>query len=308
MPLLTCGVTNESAPGANDGAILCEENVMLTYLWSNGSTQFFIDSLTPGEYCLTLTDMNGCTNTQCFVVQSGNCNLVVTGTQQDVLCNGDTTGSVTLSVAGATDPVTFAWSNGNNTSVNSNLGAGVYVVTVTDGIGCTAIETFTIHEPPPLVITLDSVHHIEGGNPGGIFVSVAGNDPFSLEWMFPDGSVFNVNDDLVGLNMSGTYTLTVTDNNQCTASIEVVIDIIDATDEAPYFKPLKVYPVPANDYLVISHDQQIVDAVLMGVDGRIYQRYTLPADNKLDVSMLNPGWYLLRMTDGEHWFIARMIK
>ncbi|MEO5906064.1 MAG: SprB repeat-containing protein, partial [Saprospiraceae bacterium] len=95
IPPLTCPVTNESEPGFNDGAINCDGVTgIVSFLWSNGAMTSSISGLAPGEYCVTVTDSNSCTLVQCFNVQPGNCQMVVTPTQVNVACNGDTTGSI----------------------------------------------------------------------------------------------------------------------------------------------------------------------------------------------------------------------
>jgi hypothetical protein len=137
FPTFNCTVANESAPGANDGSITCGAipNV-ISYLWSNGATTMSISGLTPGQYCLTVTDINGCTASECFIVQPGNCNLSIISIITDVLCAGDTTGSIAVNVENATPPVTYLWSNGKTTSTIEHLGAGPYTVTIGDAAGC----------------------------------------------------------------------------------------------------------------------------------------------------------------------------
>jgi hypothetical protein len=41
-------------------------------------------------------------------------------------------------------PFTYAWSNGGNTSIISNVASGVYTVTVTDGNGCKTTESVEV--------------------------------------------------------------------------------------------------------------------------------------------------------------------
>ena len=67
-------VTDESIAGFEDGAIDLSINGGsggYTYLWSNGASTQNIGNLAPGEYCVTITDSNGCQQTICATVLDG---------------------------------------------------------------------------------------------------------------------------------------------------------------------------------------------------------------------------------------------
>jgi len=48
--------------------------------------------------------------------------------------------------------------------------------------------------------------------------------------------------------------------------------------------------------------------VITGIDGRLYKRIKNPASNTIHVGELETGWYILRVTDGENWYVARFVK
>ena len=60
--------------------------------------------------------------------------------------------------------------------------------------------------------------------------------------------------------------------------------------------------------LHIDADLQMTEVTIMGVDGRLLKQFKNPASNNLQVADLEQGWYVLRMTDGESWYVARMVK
>jgi hypothetical protein len=307
-PVLVCPVVNESAPGANDGSIQCDSLEGFTYLWGNGATTSGITGLAPGEYCLTFTYvLLGCEYVQCFIVQPGNCNLSITSIVTDAQCAGDTNGSIFVNVENATLPITYAWSNGGSSPVANNLAAGDYMLTITDAAGCGEIVSFTINEPSPIVATVDSIIHITAV-PGAVLITPSGGTPpYSFEWTYPDGGS-STDEDISGLTAAGFYTLVIRDSKSCTDSSQVLVELDLATGPNPVFKPLKVYPVPTEDVLHVEMEKQIVEALISGVDGRLYKRIMNPLSNLLPVGDLESGWYIIRITDGQSWYIARMVK
>lgn len=308
IPAFDCPVTNESAPGANDGAISCDATPFISYLWSNGAMTSTISGLSPGEYCVTVSDLTGCTRAQCFNVQSGDCQMIVTGTQSNVDCAGNATGTIALTVTGGTHPINFIWSDGDTTSSVGNLMAGNYSVTVSDAAGCVEILSFTITEPPAITITLDSVV-VEQIGSGTIFITVSGGvPPYQYAWGLPGGSI-SMGIDTFFTTEQGIHSVCVADNAGCTTCLDSIpVDLGVGLGPLLQYRPLTIYPVPADDRLTISLDIPVKEVLINGIDGRVYNLIKAPAGNILDVSSLEPGWYILRIYDGERWYVARLVK
>lgn len=132
-------------------------------------------------------------------------------------CFGTCTGAVDLTVSGGTAPYTYLWSNGATTQDLANLCAGTYSVTVSGGGTTTATAIVSTASQ----LTVNSTHSnvsCFGGANGSISLTVSGGtSPYSFLWN--NGSVLQNRTGLV----AGTYTVTVTDQNLCTASHIVVI-------------------------------------------------------------------------------------
>lgn len=311
IPPLTCPVINESSPGAHDGAVQCDGVTGITsFLWSNGATTPSITGLSPGIYCVTVTDANGCTKSQCFNVQPGNCQLSITAAVTNVVCHGDSTGSIVLTDHNGAPPVTYAWSDGETTSTISNLGAGSYTVTVSDATGCFATDTYSITEPDSLSIRVDTVINISGVVQGSIHVTVSGGvPPYQYVWTLPDGSLMPGVEDLDNLTMSGNYQLGVMDSTGCIIlSSQIFVSSDVAVNPEPKFRSLKVYPVPTGDVLIFELENPVTEVLISGIDGREYKRIINPGSNHINVSELQAGWYIIRISDGHEWYIARFVK
>ncbi|NBT11978.1 MAG: adhesin, partial [Betaproteobacteria bacterium] len=134
--------------------------------------------------------------------------------QTNVLCNGGSTGSLDITVSGGTASYSYAWNNGATSQDINTLAAGTYSVTVTDANGCTAQGSYTITQPSALQITLNGTTNIlcNGGNNGSINVSVSGGTG-GYTYLWSSGQT---SEDLTNL-IAGTYSVTVTDANGCTA-------------------------------------------------------------------------------------------
>lgn len=193
------------------------------YLWSTGATTATITNLAVGTYSVTVTDDNGCMVLDSVALTNLNPPITTSHTSTDVLCNGDNTGTATLTVTGGTSPYQYTWSpNAGNGPFISNLYADTYYVTVTDNVGCLAFDTVIIDEPDSaLLITVLNITNIlcNGQNGGSATISVSGGTTqYSYQW-----SNGTTSQNLTNV-YAGTYYLTVTDANNCHA-----YDTVDIT-------------------------------------------------------------------------------
>ncbi len=209
-----------------------------TYAWNNGAQSEDLIGLEPGSYQVVITDANGCTATSSGEV-NGTPALVGTAITSPVDCHGGTSGMIDLQLSSGTQPYSFAWSNGSTTEDVSNLAAGIYEVTVTDAIGCTLFNTYTIEQPTAITIDAEVSTFANGYNlsgygtqDGSIMVTVDGGTlPYSLLWS--NGAV---SASISGL-AAGPYTLEVTDANGCilslTESLTEANDLVMPTGFSP---------------------------------------------------------------------------
>ncbi len=199
-----------------------------TITWSNGATTEDISNLAAGTYSVTVSDVNGCSNsTTATIGQPVILNAAVSALSTDVTCNGACDGTLSLDVTGGTPGYNYQWSNGATTASLTGLCPNTYDVTVTDANGCTATTSGTIIEPPVLTITVDAWTDTLGCNAAGtgsIDISVAGGtSAYSYSWS--NGSTTQ---DLSNLG-AGTYDVTVTDAHGCTTSLSASLTIVQVS-------------------------------------------------------------------------------
>jgi streptogramin lyase len=236
--------TNASCFGESDGSIAIAN--------SAGSTVVITDSndvdvsadngsLPAGVYTLTATADGGNTGDECEAIATITIEepdpITNTVNAINASCFADD-GSIDITVTGGTAPYTYDWSGPGYFSAStedlSDLEAGTYEVTVTDssgdggaygygGGGCTNTITVTIGQLDPIVIdTLIEDVSCLGGSDGSIDITVTGGtDPYTYAWTGP-GYFSADTEDLTDLE-AGTYEVTVTDANGCTASFEATI-------------------------------------------------------------------------------------
>jgi hypothetical protein len=169
----------------------------------------------------TVTPVKGsCTGATFTVTVSVNGNISLSASGVDANCNGGSTGSINLTVSGGTPSYTYAWTaTGGFTASTQNLSAlaaKTYNLTVTDShaLHCTATTSATVAQPTAMVLTLSITNAACNGSlTGEIAIGVTGGTG-TKTFLWNDGSSAQNRT----LLPAGTYSVTVTDANRCTAT------------------------------------------------------------------------------------------
>ena len=191
-----------------------------TFLWSDGQTNSTANNLVANNYCVTVTDGNGCTAVSCIDVLDPSLVVVDSIIPTDVLCFGENNGFAEVFVSGGTGAGTYTYLWSDDLAQFSNpansLFQGTYTVTVTDAGDCTATATITVGEPDLLTTTIAPTDVLcFGGNDGATIANPQGGTmPYTYVWNTLPAQTTETIDDL----SAGTYNVTVTDANGCTAT------------------------------------------------------------------------------------------
>jgi hypothetical protein len=176
--------------------------------------------LAEGDYTYTATDANGCNATQKVHINAASTAISFTATPAQPKCFGDK-GSVLLSTpTGGTGTITF------DGTATSGLAEGDYTYTATDANGCKATQTVHINAAPSqLILTATPSPENCVSKDGSVSLSVnGGTAPYKFKWVNANSLSVTLatTKDLANV-AAGTYSVTVTDNNNCTATISATV-------------------------------------------------------------------------------------
>ncbi|MEZ4927195.1 MAG: M12 family metallo-peptidase [Saprospiraceae bacterium] len=173
--------------------------------------------LANGTYTVYVRDENGCVVTVESIVSVG---MLTYSTQitAEVSCAGESDGSITVDVMGGDAPYVYSLNGGPDQSDNTftSLSAGTYTVVITDNMGLTAeTNSIVLADPDPVTANGSAVLNVITVNASG------GTNVFQYSL---DGGPFQSSNEFVVL-ASGTYEITVQDENGCTTTTMVTVTI-----------------------------------------------------------------------------------
>ncbi|RMG88945.1 MAG: hypothetical protein D6706_22260 [Chloroflexi bacterium] len=223
---VTTTATNVTCGGANDGTATANVSggtPPYAYVWNTTPIQTLPTAiqLAVGTYFVTVTDANGCTASASATVNTTTSVVINTVNESDISCFGANDGSIDIDVTGGDPPYAYAWSHGPATQDVSGLAPGFYEVTVSDSLGCIAVQSYFITEPPLLNVQVQNVVDVlcNGNNTGGVDISVVGGTPpYTYAW-----SSGYTTEDLLSVP-AGIYQVIVTDANGCQDTAQTVVD------------------------------------------------------------------------------------
>lgn len=197
-----------------------------SYSWNTTPVQTTAtaSSIPAGNYAVTVTDAHNCTVSSSLSVNQPLAPLAVTETHVNVLCFGNATGSASSTVSGGTTNYSYLWNTvpSQTTSALNSLIAGTYNLTVTDANNCTVSVSSVITQPAtPVSVSSTIAAPLCFGQPSTSASSNAtgGTPNYNYAW----NTVPTQNTQNITNVPAGTFTVTATDANSCTATSSIVV-------------------------------------------------------------------------------------
>lgn len=237
----TTTVTNVTCSGLSNGSIALTPSGgagNYSYAWNSGESTKDLNNKAAGTYTVTITDGNTCTRSFSATIGSSAAMAASLTAKTDVKCINTPSGTATVNLTGGTGNMTFCWSTGAGPCASqvpnpTNLAAGTYTLIATDQNGCTATVSNIVIANAPSALTVSGTGTSApcfGQATGAIDLTVGGGwSNYTYQWSGGLPSVPDPNP-----VAPGTYTVTVTDAGQCTATQSVTVsgpqnDITPAT-------------------------------------------------------------------------------
>jgi gliding motility-associated-like protein len=227
---LTSAITsssNVSCFGGNNGSASVTPSggtPGYTYQWSpTGGNAGTALNLPADNYSVSITDANGCTQTNYVTLTQPPQLVISTSSLNHVSCYGGNNGSAAINASGGSGTYSYLWQpSGGTNFAASNLNSNTYTVYVTDNSGCSTSANIVITQPAPLadtVVNLIPVSCNGSANGAALLASSGGTPGYTFYW--PTLNAYGPN--ASGL-AAGTYNYSITDSNGCSVASSITIN------------------------------------------------------------------------------------
>lgn len=195
-----------------------------TYQWTLGGAPIgtntsSLSSLSAGTYLVTVTDAQSCSTNHSVTINQSSA-IIASNTTTNVACFGGSDGAINLSVTGGVAPYSYSWTSGPTSEDRTNLTAGTYIVTITDGNSCQVSSSATVTQPNSAVSGAILVSDVlcNGSNTGYLDLAPTGGTPgYTFDW----GSGITTEDR--SAVPAGTYSVSIVDANGCSTVVNTTV-------------------------------------------------------------------------------------
>lgn len=231
------GVSDDSGIASNDGVICSGSSALLVasggsnYNWSNNNNSNVIDVSQAGQYDVTVTNDNGCSDLASIsVIVNSSPTAVISIADTSGLLNNDgelcSEDEATLSATGGSS---YLWEDGTSSSIRTISDGGEYALTVVDENGCVdqTTETITVYEADNISISVEDASGINNDDgqlcaSDEAILSVTGG----ADYIWSNGS----NNSAIIVSQAGDYTVVSTNQHGCESSASTSISVYDIPD------------------------------------------------------------------------------
>lgn len=195
-----------------------------TYTWSSGGNTSIIVSRPAGNYAVTVTNGNGCSATTSVDITQPLAPLTLTANPSDAVC-GQPNGTASVTATGGAGGYTYIWSTGATTQTLNNVASGSYTVTVNDANQCSAATFMTVNNSTSNLSVQVQGTNASCGQQNGSAAAIANSPNFNGTYSWSNGG----NAGTISSLAPGTYSVTITASNGCTASASATITNVAST-------------------------------------------------------------------------------
>jgi hypothetical protein len=204
---------------------------------------------------------------------------------------------------------TYAWSNGRATSSVGSLAPGTYTVTVSSN-GCSVTASYTVAASTAMSLTVSSTPNTSTNSNGSATAVPSGGVP-PINYSWNNGQGGQTATGLVG----GTYSVTATDQNGCSAIQTVVVNSTVGIDYNSNLASVEIFPNPVQKVLNINVQCKLNDNIaieLTNLNGQIVKTLRFEDVQSKEISMnletLPSGFYYVSVKTNNGQVVSKVIK
>jgi gliding motility-associated-like protein len=226
---LQLAIASDACAGNNNGKLVV--NVVggvapYKYEWSDHENTAQATHLAPGNYTITVTDANGCKRIMGATVNT------YPGVSANIssapLPCANARGTINITEIEGTAPYSYHWSNGATTQNISNINPGTYHVTIQDAHGCDFDTTIVVENLNSFEVHASGGGTITMGQTVELHATSSGSNQTVYTWSPSHTlSCAECASTIAQPGQSILYTVTGIDQNGCTASDTVSVDVIE---------------------------------------------------------------------------------
>ena len=280
-------LVNNNCFGASAGSIslnVSGATPPYTYAWTpNVSSSNIGSGLINGNYTITVSDSNGCTSIANSTVTSPTA-IVFNASITNATCQ-ESNATINVTPTGGTPAYTYNWSNGVTSSINQNVLAGIYTLTITDNFGCAKDTTINISSTSIPQVTISGSDSICAGSNVVLTTNItSGTAPFNYTW-----------NPLSTNSSSATFTPAQSQNFQV-----IVVDINGCSDTTDFDVSVIALPVinaTVDDVKCYGGSDGIINLNLIGGVAPFNYLWTPNVSSSAIAQNLIQGNYQVTITD-----------
>lgn len=275
-------------------------------LWSTGATNNMINSLSAGNYTLSITDALGCERIDSFNITEPPAitSQISSSSGSFTICDNS---PINLTASGSYP--NYLWSTSESGSSIQVNNSGTFAVTITDNFGCDqefSTQVTNINSPSGTSIQYTA---------NALMVNFSSSGGISYVWDFGDGNGSWSQTPQHTYSSAGTYNVQLIVNNSCgsdTTVLTITVNDASSIGNSSNFLNLRIQPNPFQTYCLISFDnpqQEKFQLMLTDLQGRILRVYENIQGNqvRVDKAELASGTYIYRLQGKDKRVLGKLV-